>query len=99
MGDRTYNDMTRDFFERYNAKDYTGALEILTREGPNFPEQAALTTYNRACVLSLQNQLPETLAVLRQAVDKGYWYSEKMLREDADFTALKGNPDFESLIS
>lgn len=98
MGDRTFNDMMGEFFQHYNEKDFAGALEVLNREAADFPEQAALITYNRACMLSAQNLGPEALTVLREAADKGCCYRAKTLHEDVDFTALKGNPEFEALV-
>jgi dienelactone hydrolase len=97
MGDRTFNDMTRDFFQHYGEKDYAGALEILNREAADFPEQAGLITYNQACMLGAQNLVTESLAVLHQAADKGYWYDSATLHQDVDFATLLGNPEFEAL--
>ncbi len=98
MDGKTFDEMIRAFFEKYNAKDYAGALDILNQEAANFPEQAALVTYNQACMLGVQALVPEALTVLRQAADRGYWYDEPTLRQDADLASLQGIPEFETLV-
>ncbi len=99
MPDLTFNDMIQEMFKYYNAKDYVNALAVLDREGSRFPERAAHTYYNRACMISMQNQPADAIRVLREAADKGFWYTEHQLREDADLASLQGNPEFEELVA
>src|SRR5260221_2263539 len=94
---KTYEELTRDFFGHYNNKEYAAALDLLVKEADQFPEMAALTTFNKICMLSVQNCVPEALALFREAGKRGYFYVAKMLREDADLAVLQGNPDFEQL--
>jgi hypothetical protein len=98
MPDLTYQQMNDQFFERYNDKDYAGALSILNEKGDQFPEQAPYVYYNRACMYGVQNCVPEALGILQQAAAQGFWYREQQLRQDTDLAALQTVPEFEQLV-
>ncbi len=97
MSDLTYADLMEKFFEHYNAKDYGAATALFLAEAPNFPDHRPLILYNRACAYALNGQPAEALADLHTAIDGDIWYSEKQMREDADFTTLRNLSEFEAL--
>jgi predicted esterase len=99
MSELTPSEVIAAFFEHYNVKDYAAALAVLETSGARFIDQAPLILYNRACIKSLTHHPAEALADLRMALDKGFWYSGRQLREDADFATLQNLPEFQALVT
>jgi hypothetical protein len=85
-----------DFFERYNEKDYEGALAACHVALDKFPGNA-LILYNIACTQSLLGRGDEALATLGESVAKWPRFKENA-REDDDFALLREDPRFVALI-
>jgi dienelactone hydrolase len=94
----TFSDLSNRAQQLYNAQKYTEALDLVTREFPNFPEETHRLYIWRACFESLTGQTQQALDSLEEAVEAGYWYNKQQLREDADLDPLQGLPRFERLV-
>jgi predicted esterase len=98
------NDMSRmeeveqQYHHLFSVGAYAEALELSTREAHIFPEYAQKVIYswrmNCACRLKDREQ---TLRLLGEAVQAGYWYSG--LKEDEDFALLHGDLEFDRLVN
>src|SRR5689334_2676404 len=71
MATRSYDEVLAEAMEHYQAQDYAGALEILTREGDQFPEEAANVLYLRSCMAARVGQPDLALQILEDALDRG----------------------------
>jgi predicted esterase len=89
--------MQAEAMEHYQARDYAGALEILTREGDQFPEEAANVLYLRSCMAARVGQPDLALQILEDALDRNLWYGEQVMRESPSWQPLQGLPAFERL--
>jgi Flp pilus assembly protein TadD len=56
------------------------------------------TLLNAGCVYALFDMKTEALAVLRRAFQNGYWHAD-ILERDPDYDSLRGEPDFQHLVS
>ena len=97
MATRSYDEMQAEAMEHYQAQDYAGALAILTREGDQFPEEAANVLYLRSCMAARVGQPDLALAILEDALNRGLWYGEQVMRESPSWQPLQGRPAFERL--
>jgi predicted esterase len=94
---RTYEEVQAEAMEHYQAQDYAGALEILTREGDRFPAEAANVLYLRSCMAARVGLPDLAVAILEDALNRGLWYGERVIRESPSWQPLQGLPAFERL--
>jgi predicted esterase len=87
----------RHVMKHYESQDYAGALDLLERDGDLFPNDAPLILYLSSCVAARLNQLEHAEELLEQALDRGMWYGEMILRQSPSWAALQGRPEFERL--
>lgn len=83
------------FFERYQAKDYAGALAECNAAFEQFPGNA-LVYYNVACVEALLGHADESLAALDASLSAWPAYRELAVGDD-DFASLRDDPRFLAL--
>src|SRR5215469_2502697 len=99
--DDTTADQFEDLYDRtmqlYNAQQFAEALALLDREGARFPEQAPEVLYLRSCLAARTGQLERAEQLLAEAVDRGYWYAEPLIRQSPSWQVLQGRPEFERL--
>jgi tetratricopeptide (TPR) repeat protein len=93
----TAGEAMRDFFEPYNAKDYAGALAIAQGVLHAYPGNG-LALYNIACMEALLGKPDDALTHLGEAVEAAPGLRENA-QTDEDFTSLRGDARFESLIA
>jgi len=85
------------FFDKYNAKDYAGALEATNRGLEAYPGNALLL-YNVACMSALLGDRETALTALAESVAKWEPYKE-LARGDDDFVSLRDDPKFVELVA
>ena len=85
------------FFDKYEAKDYAGALEATKRGLEAYPGNALLL-YNVACMSALLGDRETAVTALAESVSKWEPYKE-LAREDDDFVSLRDDPKFVELIA
>lgn len=97
MTTRTFEDFQEETMRHYQAGDYAAALGLLVREGDQFPEEGAWVLYMRACMAARIGQPAETVRLLDEALARGYWYGEPVMRQSPSFLPLQGQPEFEAV--
>jgi hypothetical protein len=93
----TPGELMRGFMQRYDAKDFAGALELAKGVLDTFPGNG-LALYNIACMEALLDRPDDALAHLGEAVDAAPRLRENA-RTDDDFASLRGDERFEELIA
>ena len=83
----------------YNAGNYAQAYDLLLREEGRFPEFTDELYYQKMCMVSRMNDIPQALQYFRDALAQGYWFAPRWLREDEDLKALQGLPEFEEMVA
>jgi dienelactone hydrolase len=95
MTTRTFDDLQDETMRLYQAGDYAATLALLIREGDQFPDEGAWVLYMRACMAARLGQPAETVRLLDEALDRGYWFGEVVMRQSPSFLPLQGDPEFE----
>ena len=100
MPEPTLADVQHEFYELYRTHAYSDILTLLDNHAGLFSGRGVLTFYNwKMCAAALNGDTPLALAILRDALDNGAYWSEKYLRSDEDLATLQGNPEFEQLVT
>jgi dienelactone hydrolase len=95
MTTRTFDDLQDETMRLYQQGDYAATLDLLTREGDQYPDEGSWVLYMRACMAARVGQPAETVRLLDEALDRGYWFGEPVMRQSPSFLPLQGQPDFE----
>lgn len=98
MPAETYDQLNDRVMGLYQVQDFAGALDLLEREGEAFPEQAPNILYLRSCMAARLGRNEQSLALIRQALDRGIWYGEQVMRRSPSWEPLQGIPEFERLV-
>lgn len=98
MAIETFDDLYNKGMEYYRNQQYTEALDVLTREGERFPEDAPTVLYLRSCMAVRVGQPDMALDLMQESLDKGYWYGEDVMRQSPSFQSLQGLPRFERMV-
>jgi predicted esterase len=94
----SYMKFRAEFMRLYHLGKYTDAYAWLRLGGGQYPQQAALIFFWRACILSLLEEPNEAIQVLQDGMNLGYWWAESILRTDPDLASLQGLPEFETIV-
>lgn len=94
---QSYADLNARTMQLYRDQDFAQALELLTGAGGAFPEQAPEIYYLRSCLATRVGQRELALSILEEALNRGYWYGEQLLRESPSWQPLQGVPAFERM--
>lgn len=86
-----------DFYRRYRAKDYAGALEQC-RAGLEIRPGNAVILYNVACMESLLGHADAAIEALTESV-AGWADYKELAAGDDDFASLRDDPRFQQLIA
>lgn len=92
---RSYDALNVQGMRLYDEQKYAEALELLTREGNNFPEHEAEIAYLRSCMAARIGKPELAVAILEEALQHGHWYGEQIMRLTPSWQRLQGTPDFE----
>lgn len=93
----TYNDLNAETMQLYQEQRFSEAYDLLTREGERFPDEGHLVLYLRSCMAARTGETEHALEIIKEALDKGYWYGEEVVRQSPSWQPLQGLPEFELL--
>jgi predicted esterase len=93
----SFNYLRDSLMNLYAAGEYAGALELVVKNEPKFPEMSARTTFWKMCLLSLEGRLEEALSTFRHGLKDGLWWAESQFN-DSDLDPLRDLPEFKELV-
>lgn len=99
MPENAFEEIYTKLQECYQAGDYAAALQLATQALAVFPDQRTALDYWRMTMAARLGDTAQTLQVLREALDRGQWYSEVLMRRSPSFKELQGDPQFEELVA
>ncbi len=97
--DLSFAHLREEVFRLHAAGRYRDALALLEREAVRFPDRWRESLYWQGCLATRAGDLDRALRFLKEAVERGHWWSEASLRGDPDLEALQGRAEFEALVS
>ncbi len=96
--DLTYAQLRLAALSLYEQGHFRESLALIDQHQERFPEQLLNLTYWRICLLARLDEQTAALSTLREALSRGFWWSEKMMLEDPDLASLLPLPDFQKLM-
>ena len=93
----SFEELRVNLMSLYEEGKYAAALKLVEKNEPDFPEQAARTTFWKMCLLSLEGRLDDALSTFRQGLDDGMWWAESQFI-DTDIDPLRDLPEFKELV-
>ena len=99
MEERTFDALYEQLQKYYQNGDYAQALQLATQALEIYPEQRTSLDYWRMTMAARTGDTALTLQVFEQALGRGQWYSELLLRRSPSFQALQRAPEFEQLVA
>jgi hypothetical protein len=97
MTTRTYEEMNGEALSLYGEQRYADVLDLLNREGDNYPDHAWFVLYMRSCMAARIGEPELALRLLGEALDRGYWSGVDVMRQSPSWQTLQGVPEFEQL--
>jgi len=94
----SYDEMASAFWALYRSEAWEDALDLLTPEADAFPDHASQVLYLRSCVAARAGRPEAAVRILAEAVERGHWYGEGLMRASPSWKSLQGRPDFERLV-
>lgn len=99
--------MTFDNFDALEAQlnqlvqneQYSEALDLVSREGPNFPKDRIWVDYWRMYTAASLENYQLVFQVVEQSLADGLWYSAAMWQRLPSFQALQADSNFERIIA
>lgn len=98
MPAQTADRLVSQAMELYKNQAFAEALDLLTTEGEQHPEQAAMVLYLRSCMATRMQDPELALQILEDAVCRGYWYSEQLINRTRSWQPLRGMPRFKRAV-
>src|ERR671938_76397 len=98
MATRTFDELNAEVMRHYRNEDYAAVLEVLEREGEQYPEIAHMVYYLRSCMAVRVGKPEMGIKLIEEALDKGFFYGERTMRDSPSWQPLQGNPEFERLV-
>lgn len=95
----TYADLNQKMIEHFQAGEFQQALDLIEREGANFPANRPLVDYWRMCSAARSGNNTRVYEVARKLHQDGIWFGEVMWRRTPSFKSLQGDADFERLVA
>jgi len=98
MRDLKFETLQKLIFSYYGKCKYEKALDIARIAAESFPEKLSRTSYWRACLYSLLGRQREAIGILKDATDKGIWWSPQAMLMDEDLDSIKDSRDFKEIV-
>lgn len=86
------------FFSLYYEEKYSEALTLAEEIADDYPEQDARTAFWLICMRNMTGQPEWALQTFEEALSRGLWWAEFLLRSDSDLASLQSNEEFERLV-
>lgn len=91
-----FKEFRRQIFALYDRQAYAEALALIDQRAETFQEFEAMLFFWRACFAGCMGDREQAIGWLRQAADRGHWYSEQSLR-DPDLMVIHGSEELAQL--
>jgi predicted esterase len=94
----TFEELGGAVFALCSQGRYEEAIGLIEQEGDALRGHEARGVFWTACLRSVAGDPDHALAVLREALDRGLWWSPVSLEWDSDLEALRAHPEFRELV-
>jgi predicted esterase len=95
---RTYDEYYNEAMEHYGKGEFGTVYELITAGEAQYPDHEAEILYLRSCMAARTGENTLALGLIRDALDRGIWYGEGIMRRTPSWQPLQGLPEFEELV-
>ena len=95
----TFGELNQKMAGHFQAGEFQKALELIEREGGNFPDDRPLADYWTMCAAARVGNKSRVVEVAEKFFQDGFWYGEAMWRMTPSFKPMQGDVDFERLVA
>ena len=99
MPEGAFEELYEQLQEHYQQGNYAEALRLATDAVELYPDQRTSLDYWRMTMAARTGDTAQTIRVLKQALERGQWYSDLLLRRSPSFQLLQSDLEFEKLVS
>ncbi len=91
----TFQLLTNQLAQHFQNKQYAEALELITQEAPNFPNDRVWADYWKMMSAARVGNTSIVYQVADKLLEDDIWLGKVLWRETPSFAPLQGNADFE----
>lgn len=95
----TFAALNQKMTEHFQQAEFQQALELIDREGVNFPADRPLVDYWTMCAAARVGNRARVYEVAENFHRDGFWYGEMMWRMTPSFKSLQGDAEFERVVA
>lgn len=95
----TFQKLTDQLAQLFQNKQYAEALELISTEGANFPDNRMLADYWKMVSAARVGNRGLLYEVARKSLADGLWYGEVLWRQSPSYASLQGEPEFEQIVA
>jgi predicted esterase len=95
---RTFDEYYNEAMEHYGKGEFATVYDLITAGEAQYPDHAAEILYLRSCMAARTGENTLAMGLIREALDRGIWYGEGMMRRTPSWQHLQGLPEFEELV-
>lgn len=93
----TFDQLRRQVMTDYGEGRFQEALDLLEMQASRFPAQVYSTANWRMSMAARAGQPARAIAILKESLEQGIWWTAQALHEDPDLASLLGEPEYERL--
>jgi predicted esterase len=95
----TFELLTQQLIQHFQNQHYAEALELVMKEGDNFPENRMWADYWKMVSAARVENRTLVYEVARKSLADGLWYGEFLWRQSPSYASLQGDPEFEQIVA
>ncbi len=98
MSAGSFADVYAHTMQLFRAERYRDILDFLDQEGyVQLLGELTTVTYLRSCAAARMGDAQRAIGFLQEALGRGVWYGEELVRKTPSWQTLQDRPDFEQL--
>ncbi len=94
----TFTELYNQLQILFQEKEYPSAIRLATEGLEQFPDRRPVLDYWRITLTARNGDDAGALAVFKDALDHGSWFSEILLRRSPSLETIREDPQFEALL-
>lgn len=94
----TFEALQQNLLGLFKAGDYEEVRQLAAEQIESFPEQFHILAYWQITAAARQQEYPAVIQLIRDLLDRGFWYGESVLVYSPSLQPLQAMPEFIDLI-
>lgn len=95
----TFAELNQKMTEHFQKGEFQQALDLVEREGENFPADRPMVNYWNMCAAARVDNRARVYQIAEGFHKEGFWFGEMMWRLTPSFKPLQGDAEFERIVA